>query len=165
MEEWRWRLGRAGRRMAPRHHYTLSFYIVRRISFVGGVQVVGIPSTHWLMGEEGRMAEGTLYTADNAFLSIVRRFGIGVAVVSMVANFYPWLTFRWICGWDAVSREEGPPIWRGICCLLLVVLWLSLQYAHQHAYQSVLLPIRTRGVSTPPPLLIVSYFTPHTRNL
>lgn len=59
----------------PRHDYILLFsYTVRRISLGGGVQVVGIPSTNWLMGEDGRMAEGTLYTADNTFLSIVRRF-------------------------------------------------------------------------------------------
>lgn len=59
----------------PRHDYILLFcYSARRISFVGGVQVVGIPSTHWFMGEGGRMPEGTLYTADNTFLIILRRF-------------------------------------------------------------------------------------------
>ncbi|KFY63043.1 hypothetical protein V496_04262 [Pseudogymnoascus sp. VKM F-4515 (FW-2607)] len=46
----------------------------RRISFVGGAQEVGIPSTHWFMGKAGRMSEGALYSADNTFLIILRRF-------------------------------------------------------------------------------------------
>lgn len=60
--------------MPRRDYILLSCYIVRRISFVGGAQEVGIPSTHWFMGKAGRMSEGALYTADNTFLIILRRF-------------------------------------------------------------------------------------------
>lgn len=61
----------------PWHDYILFLcYTARRISFVDGV-LVGIPSTHWLMGEDGRMPKGTLYTiytVDNTFIIILRRF-------------------------------------------------------------------------------------------
>lgn len=60
--------------MPRRDYILLSCYIVRRISFVGGAQEVGIPSMHWFMGKARRMSEGALYTADNTFLIILRRF-------------------------------------------------------------------------------------------
>lgn len=55
--------------MPRRDYILLHCYIIRRISFVGGVPVVGIPSTHWLMGG-GWMPEGTRYIQQITLFSI-----------------------------------------------------------------------------------------------
>lgn len=83
----------------PRHDYILLYcYIIRRISFVGGVPVVGIPSTHWLMGGR-RMPEGTRYIQQiTLFSNNIKTIFSRRRRVSIYGNFWPWLTTSWICG-------------------------------------------------------------------
>ena len=152
-----------------RHDYILLFsYTVRRISLVGGVQVVGIPSTHWLMGEDGRMAEGTLYTADNTFLSIVKtilnrrrrcqhaRELLAVADLPMGCGcdaFYSKRKFGrhgvvydvcywWFCGYPCIMRTN-----------LHINLYL---YGYVHV---------ERCMCISPTMFILLYFTPHAQKL